>query len=113
MPHIPAEANAIARSILRGELSIIDGSRELWRLGSWWVQHEEEEGWAGEHDDTFDVFFEVCCETQHFPHPEVRCHWNKEALQVKDREMAEYEANHRDAVFAGCHRLIEKFNQGS
>lgn len=91
----------ICEAMLGEEIGIIAGSRRLKSLG-----HEL----LDDHDEDFLTFIAIDSQTDHLPVDQERQNWSKEALVVKDKEIAEAEAFHRDAAVAACKRLIERFD---
>jgi hypothetical protein len=91
---------AICEAILKEEIGIIAGSRRLNGLGN---------ELCGDNDEDFLIFIAIESETDHLPVDWERRNWSDEALQRKDREIAETEAVHQDRVFAACKRLIGRF----
>ena len=91
---------AVARSILSGEIGIIVGARRLSGLG---------DKVGADRDPDFIFFVAIDSESDHLPIGEVRQRWNPDALRVKDAEVAEIEAFHRQEAFEICRRLIQKY----
>ncbi len=91
---------ALARGILSGESGIAEGSRHLAAL-SFDV--------GAENDPDFVFFVGVDSETDDLPIGLARQHWNRDALRVKDAELAAYEANVREKAFGVCRSLIHKY----
>src|SRR4051812_7924138 len=91
----------VASAILRGELGIIEGSRQLcslqFRVSSL------------DHNPDFLSFVGIDSETDHLPVGDVRRHWAADALARKDIEIRKAEAFYRDHAIAGCERLLARF----
>ena len=92
---------AICEAILKEESGIIAGSRKLSRLGI---------ELCGDHDDDFMTFVAIDSETDHLPVDWERRNWSIEALERKDKGIMEAEAHYKDAAFAACKILIERFD---
>jgi hypothetical protein len=91
---------AICEAILKEEIGIIAGSRWLKSLG-----YEL----CGDHDEDFLTFVAIDSETDHLPVDLERRNWSVDALERKDKEIAEYEASARDDALVACKVLIERF----
>ena len=91
---------AICESVLAQEMGIIAGARRLSGLGLRLYSTRDEDFLAVDGVDT---------ETDHLPVDLERANWCAEALEKKDKEIAEAEAVYKAAVFAACRKLIERF----
>jgi hypothetical protein len=89
----------LARGIISGEVGLIAGSRQLWRLGL---------DVAPKRDPDFTFFLAIDSESDHLPIGEVRQHWNPDALREKDTEIAKIEALRREKAVEICRRLIQR-----
>jgi hypothetical protein len=92
---------AICEAILQEEVGIIAGARRLKSLGF---------ELCGDHDEDFIAFVTIDSETDHLPVDRERRNWSAEALERKDKEIAEAEALYKDEAFTACRKLIERFN---
>jgi hypothetical protein len=92
---------AICEAMLKEEIRIIAGSRRLKSLG-----YEL----CGDHDEDFLTFVAIDSETDSFPVDWERRNWSVEALERKDKEIAEAEAFYQNDAFAACRKLIERFD---
>ena len=110
MPELRPESVRIAKAMLSGSIKLVDGCKELARIGSWWTAHEEEEDWSGTRDSDFDVFKQIDSETMDYPFGDVRRHWSNDALLRKDAQLAQFESKQREEILAACRRLLEKFS---
>ena len=90
----------VARGIISGELGLIAGSRQLWRLGS-------EIG--ADRDPDFTFFCAVDSESDHLPIGEVRQRWSSDALREKDSEIAKIESFYRERALEICRRLVQRY----
>lgn len=90
----------LATQILKEELGIIEGVRQLTRHLN-----------RNENLEDQDVLFLIGTdsESDHLPVGHARKHWDPKALKEKDREIAEFEADCKNEVFAICKRLIRKY----
>lgn len=91
---------AICELLLKEQIGVIAGSRQLVSLGS---------TLCGELDEDFIPFLAVDSETDHLPVDWERRNWSIEALERKDKEISEYEASSRTHVFEACRKLIARF----
>ena len=102
------EALRVARAILSGSTSIIDGARRMAsiHLYSGHVKQPIDEDYA--------LFLEIDSKTSHLPVGEARKHWSAEALARKDIEVQQTEAVFREralkAAEAFIHRHEKKLN---
>jgi hypothetical protein len=92
-----AEALRIATAILDGEIGLVQGAREL--LPHLWATLED-----GNPDLNF--FLGLLSQTDHLPVGPERRHWNREVLQVKDRELDTVELSCHDSVVEALKRII-------
>ena len=96
------DAARTARAVVAGDLSIIDGSRSLSRLGA--------ELTADRWDDAeFRLFALLDSETDHLPTDTQRGLWDQAAFEEKQRDVRRIEAAYREEVVAACERLIRRF----
>jgi hypothetical protein len=94
----------IAGSIISGEVGLIAGSRQLWRLG------------LDVAPDDRDILFlsgVASGSDEFYVTGDVRQRWNPEALRAKDAELAAYEAGYRERVFEICRRLIQRYDHAA
>lgn len=91
---------AVCEMVLREQIGVIAGSRQLVSLGS---------ALCGEHDEDFIPFLAVDSETDHLPVDGERRNWSIESLERKDKEISDYEASARSEVFESCRKLISTF----
>lgn len=91
---------AVCELLLREQIGVIAGSRQLVSLGS---------ELCGEHDEDFIPFLAVDSETDHLPVDWERRNWSIEALERKDKEISEYEEGARKDVLELCRKLISRF----
>ncbi len=90
----------LATQILREELGVIEGVRQLTRHLN---RNENLE------DEDILSLIGVDSQSDHLPIGDVRKHWDPKALEEKDQEIAEFEADFKDTVFETCKRLIKKY----
>ncbi|MDB6074288.1 MAG: hypothetical protein JWO89_1928 [Verrucomicrobiaceae bacterium] len=91
----------LASAILNGGLGIIEGSRRICNL--------QGDVSSLDHDPDFLPFVVIDSETDHFPIGETRQHWAPESLVLKDREIVNAESFYQELAFAGCRRLLERY----
>lgn len=91
---------AICEAIKSEKIGVIAGSRTLVSL------HFE---LFDENDEDFITFRAIDSETDHLPVDWERKNWSKGALEIKDKEITEYELFYKDEVFLACEKLIERF----
>jgi hypothetical protein len=101
--NIAKAAVELARSILRGETSVILGSRRLASLA-----HELVSDWRlGEE---FVVFGALASESDHLPSGPERQYWSESALAREDQNIARLETRYRSEVLQACRKVIERFS---
>jgi hypothetical protein len=91
---------AICEAILAEELGVIAGSRRLNLLGLELLNGRDED---------FRECLVVDSDTDHLPVDSERHNWSVDALERKDREIAEVESFYKEEVKAACKKLIERF----
>lgn len=92
---------AICESVLNEEIGVIAGSRRIKGLGFELFD---------DHDQDFMTFVGIDSETDHLPVDRERKNWSVEALERKDKEIAELEAAFKTVAFEACQKLILRFN---
>jgi hypothetical protein len=88
---------SLARQLLTGQIGVIAASRQLSPL-----RHEVETELA----EALVVFTGIDSETDTLPIGEVRQHWSAQALELKDREIADAEDIYRDTAIEAATRLV-------
>lgn len=88
----------IAKQLVAGKLGVIAASRELSRL-----RHDVEPQVA----DVLLTFVGIDSETDTLPIGVVRKEWNPEALERKDRQIAEAERFYRDSAIESACKVIK------
>ena len=88
---------SLARQLLAGQLGVIAAARALASL-----RHDAQP----ELSEILLVFTAIASETDDLPVGEVRQHWSTEALERKDREIAEAEEFYRDSAVKAATRLV-------
>jgi hypothetical protein len=96
------EAISLARKILSGELGLLAGCRDLYRLT---FVHRP---WNSDAD--FEVFSKVAAETNHLPLDDAKEMWASSVFQAKQVAVKEYEAKCRPSVIRACESLIKKWS---
>ena len=91
---------AICEAMLREEIGIIAGSRRLTGLGFELFD---------DHNKDFLTFVAIDSETDHLPVDAERQNWSVEALEIKDKEIANYEESVKEDALGICKKLIKKF----
>jgi hypothetical protein len=100
-----AEVVRFARALLKGEIGVIEGSRELRSL-----QFEVSDD---DFDPDFMLFVAIDSETDHLPVGSVRANWTTEALKGKDLEIKKAEGFYRNQIaeiVEACKKLIVRFD---
>ena len=87
----------VAKELIGGRLGVIAASRELSRL-----RHDVEP----QLDEILLTFAGIDSETDALPIGRVRKEWNRDALDRKDREIAEAERFYRDSAMTAAAELI-------
>ena len=95
----------VASVMLRGELSVIEGSRLLSRL-QFLVS-------SLDHDPDFIPFVGIDSETDKYPLGDFRRHWAKDALAKLDLERRAAEDHYRDWGLSSAQRLVDRFGSDS
>jgi len=94
----------LARGIISGEVGLIAGSRQLWRLGLDVAPRDRDilflSGVASGADE-----FHIA--------GDARQRLNPEALRAKDAELVAYEARYREEIFDICGRLIQRYDHAA
>jgi hypothetical protein len=93
---------ATADAILRGELGIIEGARQLSSLA-----HDLVIDWTTDPD--FLVFGALDTETDHLPVGAVRAFWDPAAVTEKDATVERIEAAARAEVEQACRSVVSRF----
>jgi hypothetical protein len=96
------EVVALARGMIAGTVGLIEGARELSRLGGWIVPDTRT-------DQGFRIFLGFDSETDHLPMGKVRQHWDPSSLERLDREAAEYERRWGQRLRSACSSLVARF----
>lgn len=94
----------VARGVISGEVGLIAGSRQLWRLGL---------DVAPKRDPDFTFFCGLDSLSDHLPIGEVRRLWDPDALREKDSEIAKFESHYREQALEICRRLIQKYEHNA
>jgi len=97
-----SEVVSTARGILSGAIGIVEGARQLTKLGH---------ALGVDRDPEFIFFVGVDSETDHLPVGEVRRHWAADALQRTDEELRGCESFFRDRAFRVCQSLIQRYDK--
>ena len=92
---------AICEAVLAEEIGVIAASRRLSGLGLELLENRDED---------FVMFDGISSETDHLPVDIERRNWSVEALEAKDKEIAECEALYKEDVFAACKHILERFD---
>jgi hypothetical protein len=98
---------AICNAILNEEIGVIAGSRILNRLEFELLHHQVGQF---DRDEDFRPFVGIDSETDHLPVDRERANWSADALERKDKQIAESEARYRESAFAACRTLIARFD---
>ncbi len=93
---------AIARSMLEGSFSFLEGARTLSALRF--------EAAVREDDSDFMTFVAIDSETDDLPLGDVCKYWSKEALDKLDPEIKEAEEWAKNFGFKACESLVRRFH---
>ena len=91
-----------ARAIADGRASLIEGSRQLHEL---WRELRDDAVVGDELADLFHSLSSVHYQTDSFPLPHDRVHWNSEALRAIDAEARAFERAMLPGVISPCLQL--------
>jgi hypothetical protein len=97
-----SQAAQIARSIVAGEVGLLEGARDLAGIGPMLVHDTSA-------DPDFSVLVGVASETDDMPFGGARALWNPAALAEKDRELSDYECRVRDVVPEACQSIWRRY----
>ena len=90
---------AICEALLNEDIGVVNASRRLTSLGhELWENPNNVEG--------FTTFVAIESETDHLPVDKERHNWNEEALERKDKEIAEAEQSYRDSALQAASELL-------
>lgn len=93
----------IANKMLKGEINLAKGSREIVSLKN---KIEDSE------NNIFNTFIMVDSDTDHIPLDQhVRKIWNKNALKELDKELDEYIQDMKLSIITGCKNLIKYYGK--
>jgi hypothetical protein len=95
------EAVELARRIVAGEVGVIAGSREMWRIGKNLVDTRV--------DQDFVVFVALDSETDSLPLEDERHLWDPAAFAEQSRKVDEIEAEEQARVYTACRSIIDRF----
>ena len=95
----------LARQILKGELSYIEGARSIWRLGG--------DGKLSERDPDLVKFLAIDSETDALPIGAERRLWNRDALERLQPEIEHAEAWAKKVGQSACENLVRRFGGSS
>ena len=95
-----AQLDQVARAMLAGELSFLEGAIKLVSIG-----HQAELN----DDPDVSIFTAVTSETDHLPIGAVRQHWSPEALERLAPELQKAEEWARQVAGPACESLARRF----
>jgi hypothetical protein len=98
---VRAQIVSVARLMLEGTRSFIEGAREINSL-----RHEAE---VAESDADFDVFVAIDSETDALPIGNVRKYWSPTALERLAPTVRDSESWAREVGTKACHAIITRF----
>ncbi|WP_456798413.1 hypothetical protein [Bradyrhizobium sp. USDA 4473] len=93
----------LARQILDGELSYVEGARSIWRLGR--------KANLSEMDADLVKFLAIDSETDALPIGAERTFWNRDALERLQPEIEHAEAWAKKAGQTACENLVRRFGE--
>jgi hypothetical protein len=99
---IEAQIVELAASMIKGEIGIIDGSRQMVPLC-----HSIGE----ECEPDFNEFIYIDSETDHLPVGKVRKFWASDSLIKKDEQIKKAEDIYREGALNACRSLIRRFQR--
>lgn len=99
------DALTVAREVLAGERTVIEGSIFLARYA-----HGMVPDWASDPD--FRIFGALASETDDLPFGEVRSRWSAAALAKADAKIERITEAYRTQVLGACANLIVRFGNG-
>lgn len=99
------DALVVAREVLAGERSVIEGSIVLARYA-----HDMVPDWALDPD--FRIFGALASETDDLPFGEVRSRWSSASLAKADAKIERITEEYRTEVLRACANLIVRFGTG-
>lgn len=99
------DALIVAREVLAGERSVIEGSIVLARYA-----HDMVPDWALDPD--FRIFGALASETDDLPFGEVRSRWSSDGLAKADEKIERITEAYRTKVLEACANLIVRFGAG-
>ena len=91
---------AICEAVLAEEVGVIAASRRLSLLGLTLFES---------HDPDFGTFDLISSDTDGLPVDRERHNWSVEALERKDKEIADAEMFYKERAFEACRKLSERF----
>jgi len=92
----------IANRIIRNEINVVEGSREIVKLRYNTNAHD---------DRIFDPFIAVDSDTDHIPLDEnIRKNFGSDYLKKSDKELREYIKEMKPSIISDCHAIIKKFS---
>ncbi len=94
------EIVAVSKSILAGDMDMIEGVRKICALRTLLDKSE---------DEIFISIRAIDSETDHFPGPNQRNLWATESLQRLDSELNEYLASAGGDILEACREIIAAF----
>lgn len=98
---------AICEALLKEEIGVIAASRILTGLEHKLLHREDG---PFKNDEDFLTFVAIDSETDHLPVDFERVNWSLEALQRKDKEIAQAEAFYKETAFEAGRQLIARFD---
>jgi hypothetical protein len=93
---------ALARRVVNGEESVIEGSQKLLAYRFWMREQKNPD---------FGIFDQVDAVSRHLPVGPVRQRWAADSLAIKDEEIRKIEAQYRGDVVRAARRIYEKYNK--
>jgi hypothetical protein len=96
-----AKVVSLARAMLEGKTSFLEGAIHIWRL------HSEAD--VPERDPDFDIFVGIESSTDDLPIGAARKNWSAEALATYEPRIVETEAWARELATEACRSLIQRF----
>jgi hypothetical protein len=95
------EIVSVSRSIMTGEINIVEGIRKICALRMFMDNPE---------DEVFLPIRAIDSETDHFPTGTQRANWAPESLKKLDQQVEEYLADAREDIYEACREIIRLYS---
>lgn len=93
----------IASKMLKDEINLVKGSREIYRLMS---------NIDNPDNNIFNIFTLIVSDTDHIPVDEsVRRHFESDYLKEADEKLNKYLEHMKPEILEGCRKIIDKYSK--